>query len=39
MEYLTHFLSKNVHNDVLCIKGSKVTATSASLQPQRLQYP
>ena len=26
MDSLTHFLSKNVYNDVLCIIGSKVTA-------------
>ena len=27
--FLTHFLSKNVYNDVLCINGSKVTALNA----------
>ena len=26
MDYLTHFLSKNEYNDVLCLNGSKVTA-------------
>ena len=23
--FLTHFLSKNIYNDILCINGSKVT--------------
>ena len=39
MDYLTHFLSKSVYNDVLCINGSRVTALNVFLQPQRLQYP
>ena len=26
MDSLTHFLSKNIYNDVLCINVSKVTA-------------
>ena len=26
MDYLTHFLSRNIYNDVLCLNGSKVTA-------------
>ena len=26
MDYLTHFLSKNISNNVLCINVSKVTA-------------
>ena len=36
MDSLTHFLSKNVYNDVLCINLSKVTALNVFLQPQRL---
>ena len=26
IDYLIHFLSKNIYNDVLCINASKVTA-------------
>ena len=39
MGSLTHFLPKNVYNDVPWINGSKVTALNLFLQPQHLHYP
>ena len=38
MDLFSHFLSKNVNNDVLCINGSKVTALNV-FKTSMLHYP
>ena len=39
MDSLTHFLSKNIYNDVLCINVSKVTAHKCISKPKRYHLP